>query len=254
MTTISPQHQTMLDAVPLPVGARIESARIAYEVQGSPADGRLVWDAAAEGPRPAVLVLHDWFGEGEYVGVRAEMLARLGYVAFAADLYGSGVRPDTNDEASGLAHHYYGDLPALRERVRAGYDVLAADPRVDPERMAVIGYCFGGSASIEFARIGAPIAGVVSFHGGLVTHDPADVDALEAPLLVLTGAADPVVPDEAVLAFENELRTKPGLDWQVVSYSETPHAFTQPMIPSYRPKADARSWAAMEGFLAEVLA
>ena len=255
MTEFSPQHQALIDSVPLPTGNVIETERRRYQQSGTPLEGYLAWDGVADDgtPRPGVLVLHDWTGEGEYVHARAQMLARLGYIAFAADLYGAGVRP-TGDDAATEAHKYYGDLPLLRSRVAAGFETLQADPRVDPDRIAVIGYCFGGSASIEFARTGAPIAGAVSFHGGLITHDPADVASLSAPLLVLTGAADPVVPDEAVVAFENELREAPELDWQIVSYSGAPHAFTLPMIPNYRAKADARSWRAMEDFLAEVFA
>jgi dienelactone hydrolase len=200
-----------------------------------------------------VLILHDWYGEGEYVHVRAQMLARLGYVAFAADIYGAGVRP-SGDDAPATAGAFYADQRMLRARVEAGFDRLRTDPRVDPDRIAVIGYCFGGSAAIEFARTGAPLAGAVSFHGSLIAHEPADVADLRAPLLVLTGADDPVVPDEAVVAFENELRTAPDLDWQIVSYSGAPHAFTQPMLPTYRRKADVRSWVAMEAFLDEILA
>ncbi|WP_066039078.1 dienelactone hydrolase family protein [Herbiconiux solani] len=251
--SFSAAHQTLIDSVPLPEGAVIETSRVAYDESGTALEGALVLDTARDDRRPGVLVLHDWTGENEYVRARAEMLARLGYVAFAADLYGTGIRPE-GDDAAELAGVYYADLPTLRARVQAGYDVLAADPRVDPTRIAVIGYCFGGSASIEFARTGAPLAGVVSFHGGLITHDPADVGALRAPLLVLTGGSDPVVPDVAVVAFEDELRQAPDLDWQVVIYSGAPHAFTLPMIPNYRPKADARSWAALEGFLTEVFA
>ncbi|MCS5713427.1 dienelactone hydrolase family protein [Herbiconiux sp. CPCC 205716] len=252
MTDFSSAHQAALDTVPLPPGARIEGERVRYADGDTALDGFLVADRAAEGRRPAVLVLHDWTGEQEYTRVRAEMIARLGLVAFAADLYGAGVRP-TGDDAAAEAGKYYGDLPLLRRRVQAAYDLLAADPRVDASRIVVIGYCFGGSAAIEFARTGAALAGAVSFHGGLVTHDPADVSAIAAPLLVLTGADDPVVPDEAVVAFENELRQNPSIDWQVVLYSGAPHAFTLPEAPSWRPLGDARSWRAFRGFLDEVL-
>jgi dienelactone hydrolase len=252
MTDYSSTHQALLDTVPLREGARVESERVHYDEGGTALDGFLVADAAIDGPRPAVLVLHDWTGEQEYTRVRAEMLARLGLVAFAADLYGAGVRP-TGDDAAAEAGKYYGDLPLLRRRVRAAYDVLASDPRVDPSRIVVIGYCFGGSASIEFARTGAALAGAVSFHGGLVTHEPADVESIRTPLLVLTGADDPVVPDEAVVAFEDELRQNPAIDWQIVLYSGAPHAFTLPEAPSWRPVADARSWRAFRAFLDEVL-
>ncbi|MCS5733643.1 dienelactone hydrolase family protein [Herbiconiux daphne] len=246
-----PEHLDLLDTVPLSPGSVIQTEGVAYDESGAPLDGLLVWDAAADGPRPGVLVLHDWTGEGEYVRTRARMLARLGYVAFTADIYGTGIRP-VSDAAAEQAHAFYADLPLLRERVRAGFEVLRHDPRVDPERIAVIGYCFGGSAAVEFARTGAAVVGTVSFHGGLITHEPADVAAIAAPLLVLTGAADPVVPDAAVVAFEDELRTAPELDWQIVSYSGAPHAFTLPSTPNYRPKADRRSWVALQQFLAEV--
>jgi dienelactone hydrolase len=245
-------YQPILDSVPLPAGSAIASERIAYADGDTALDGYLAWDDALDGPRPAVLIVHDWNGEDAHEQTRAQMLARLGYTAFAADVYGAGVRPTADADAAALVGRYYGDLALMRARVRAAYDVLRADARVDPERIAVMGYCFGGSASLEFARTGAELAGAVSFHGRLVTHEPADVDAIRAPLLVLTGAADPVVPDEAVVAFENELRQAPGLDWQVVSYSGAPHAFTVPTSESYRAKADARSWAALEVFLREV--
>jgi dienelactone hydrolase len=142
----------------------------------------------------------------------------------------------------------------LRARVRAGYDQVAQDPAVDPERIVVIGYCFGGSAALEFARTGAPLAGTVSFHGGLIAHEPPDVEAIAGSLLVLTGAADPVVPDDAVAAFENELRTRDDLDWQLTSYAGAPHAFTLPGTDNYRPVADRRSWRELVAFLDEVAA
>jgi dienelactone hydrolase len=249
----SPQHRALIDSVPLREGARITTERVSYDHDGTALEGYLAWDASLEGPLPAAVVVHDWTGEGEYVHARAQMLARLGYVAFAIDVYGAGIRPQ-GDAAAAEAQRYYADLPLLRGRVQAGFDALRTDARADPERIAVLGYCFGGSAALEFARTGASVAGVASFHGRLVTHEPADVAAIAAPLLVLTGAADPVVPDDAVVAFENELRTAPDLDWQIVSYSGAPHAFTLPMTPNYRPKADARSWAALESFLGEVLA
>jgi dienelactone hydrolase len=253
MPTIDSPLAALLDTVPAPAGADIRTERIPYDHTGTALDGYLAWDAGAEGPRPAVLIVHDWNGEGEYVRVRAQMLARLGYVAFAADVYGAGVRPE-GDDAATTAQAYYRDLPLMRARVAAGYDVLRDDARVDPDRIAVIGYCFGGSAALEFARTGAEVRGTVSFHGALLTHTPPDVASLHSPLLVLTGGADPVVPDSAVTAFEDELRTRDDLDWQVVTYSGAPHAFTRPGSPAYRPLADARSWAAMRAFLDEVMA
>lgn len=254
----SDEHHAILETVPLPAGALIETETVAYEHvaasgERTELEGYLTHDAVLTGPRPAVLIVHDWTGVGPNVQMRAQMLARLGYVALAADIYGKGVRP-TGEAASAEARKYYADLSLLRERVQAGYQRLAADPRVDPNRIAVMGYCFGGSAALEFARTEAPVRGVVSFHGVLIAHEPSDASAIRASLLVLTGAADPAVPDAALDAFKDELRAVPALDWQVVSYSGAPHAFTVPGSDRYRPVADARSWRALVDFLVEVLA
>ncbi|WP_150306594.1 dienelactone hydrolase family protein [Planctomonas psychrotolerans] len=248
-----PASSALLETVPLRAGASISTDRVIYAHDGVSLDGYLALDESIDGPRPGILVLHDWTGEGDYTQVRAQMLARLGYVALVADLYGAGVRP-TGDGAAAEAGKYYGDLPLLRARVQAGFDQLAAHPAVDAANIVVIGYCFGGSAALEFARTGADVRGVVSFHGGLIAHNPADVDAIRASLLILTGGNDPVVPDSDVQAFQDELRTVPDLDWEVVTYSGAPHAFTLPETDMYRPVADARSWQRFLAFLDEVLA
>lgn len=253
MTEFSAAHQSLVGTVPLTPGARLEESTIAYRHEGQELEGYAVHDAAVTGPKPAVIVVHDWTGLREYPKARAHMLARLGYYAFAVDVYGKGRRFDDPDAAAAEARKYYQDMALLRARVRAGYDELAGNPAVDPARIAVIGYCFGGTAALEFARTGALLTGAVSFHGGLVTHDPADVSSITGRVLVLTGAADPVVPDEALIAFENELRTRGDLDWQVTSYSGAPHAFTLPEEQSYRPLADRRSWRELVGFLDEVM-
>lgn len=254
MTEFSAVHERLVETVPAPPGARIEETVVPYEHDGQPLEGFAVHDAAAAGPKPAVLVIHDWTGLREYPKARAHMLARLGYFAFAADLYGTGRRFDDEGEASAEAGRYYRDLALLRARVRAAYDVVAKHPAVDAGRIAVIGYCFGGSAALEFARTGAPLAGTASFHGGLIAHDPPEVDAITGSLLIATGAADPVVPDDKVVAFADELRTRPDLDWQITLYSAAPHAFTLPGGPNHRPVADRRSWRELTAFLGEVFA
>jgi dienelactone hydrolase len=249
---LSPMHQQLVDGVPLRPEAALVDSAVRYEHAGQPLEGYCVHDAAITQPKPAVLVVHDWSGLREYPKARAQMLARLGYYAFAVDVYGVGRRFDDQQEAAAEARTYYGDPALLRARVRAGYDVVARDPAVDPERIAVIGYCFGGSAALEFARTGAALVGIAGFHAGLMAHDPADVDRITGKLLIATGGADPVVPDTAVVAFQNELRTRPDLDWQVTTYSGAPHAFTLPGTPSYRQAADRRSWQALVAFLDEV--
>ncbi|MGO4298643.1 dienelactone hydrolase family protein [Leifsonia sp. RAF41] len=249
--TLAPPYQALLEQVPIGEHSVIEAETVAYEHEGLPLEGYLARDAQADERRPAVLILHDWYGVADNVRMRAQMLARSGYVAFAADLYGAGVRP-TGDAAPAEAGKYYRDLQLLRARAAAGFSWLQQQPSVDPARLAVIGYCFGGTAAVEFARTGAPVRGVVSFHGGLIAHDPSDAAQIAGSLLVLTGGSDPVVPDEAVVAFEKELREAPHVDWQVTTYSGAPHAFTIPGTDRYRPIADARSWRALVCFLDEV--
>ena len=252
MTDLPASHEELLAKVPLREGARIEGAPIAYGHDGTELEGYVAHDAAAQEPRPGILVIHDWLGVGVNVELRAQMLARLGYVALAADIYGVGGAP-THEEAPALAGTFYGDLPLMRARVQAAYETLVELPQVDESRIAVIGYCFGGSAAIEFARTGADLRGVVSFHGRLLTHDPSDAANIRAKLLILTGGSDPAVTDDDIRAFQDELRTVPELDWQTVIYSGAPHAFTVPG-DRFRPVADARSWQAMQAFFDEVLA
>ncbi|MDR6571533.1 dienelactone hydrolase [Curtobacterium sp. 320] len=253
MTTIDDVLQT----VPEPAGADVRVDPVRYDHEGTPLLGVLAKDAAIAGRRPAVLVVHDWHGVNEHVEARVTMLARLGYVAFGADVYGEGVRPG-DDTAAQVAGSFYQDLPLMRARVRAGLDRLLADPDVDPARVVVMGYCFGGSAALELARTGADLVGAVSFHGGLIVHDPSDASAIRAKLLVLTGASDPVVPDETVVAWEDEMRAAPEVDWQLVSYAGAMHAFAVPGTDApdhgaqYQARADRRSWRALEVFLAEV--
>jgi dienelactone hydrolase len=260
-STLTPALQQLLDSVPGSDAAiRTDTARYTdgdTELEGffaAPAD------AADQAPRPGILVLHDWFGPVDHVKVRARMLARLGYVALAGDVYGVDTRPSSNQEAAALAGTYYGDVELFRARVLANLEALRADPRVDASRIAVMGYCFGGSAALEAARAGADVRAVVVFHGGLGTSAPAQPGSITGSVLVLTGGEDPVVPTDAVTTFEDEMRDAGVSDWQVVTYSGAMHAFAVPdtnspeMGAAFQETANRRSWRAMESFLDEVLA
>lgn len=256
MTAYAPNLAAILEREPLPAGG-IESADIDYEVDGIAYRGYRSRPAGG-GRHPGVLVVHDWLGVTDYVRMRCDMLARLGYAAFAADVYGAEVRP-TPEEAPAVAGGFYRDRELWRTRLTSALDLLLADPAVDPHRTAAIGYCFGGSAVLELARTGAAVGAVVSFHGGLLTGPPGEAARIVAKVLVLHGAADPVAPDEAMLAFENDLRTAPSVDWQLVSYANAMHAFTIPDANApqhgaqFDPTAERRSWVAMKDFLAEAL-
>jgi len=240
-----------------PASAELVKKNIEYSEGDTVLEGYLVYDDAFEGKRPGVVVIHDWMGFGEYGNKRAEMLAQMGYVALAGDIYGKGVRPKNSDEAGQQAGKFKADRPLLRARVNAALDALKASERVDPAKTAAIGYCFGGTTVLELARSGADVSGVVSFHGGLAAGE-ADNAGIKAKVLVLHGADDPHVPPAEVAAFTQELN-KAGADWQMVHYSGAVHSFTKKSAgddPStgnaYHEKADKRSWEAMKSFFAEI--
>jgi len=242
------------------VRAEVQTRVVEYRQGDTALEGFLAYDAEGPARRPGVLVVHDWSGVGPYVKRRAEQLARMGYVAFAADVYGKGVRPAGPKEASAAAGALKADRKLLRARVVAALDELRRQPNVLSGQVAAIGYCFGGTAVLELARSGADVAGVVSFHGGLDSPTPADGKNIKARVLVLHGADDPFVPQSQVKALEDELRGG-AVDWQLVEYGGAVHSFTNPEAGSdnakgaaYNAAADRRSWKAMEDFFAEIFA
>jgi dienelactone hydrolase len=238
--------------------AKLVQKTITYKQGKTVLEGYLAFDDSIQGKRPAVLVVHDWMGISDETRRRVDMLAGLGYVAFAADVYGKSVRPKTPEEAGAQAGKYKEDRKTLRARLKAGLDTLLKQPQTDGTRVAAMGYCFGGTAALELARSGAKLVGVISFHGGLSTPTPADMKAFKGKVLVLHGAADPHVNAAEVAAFEQEVKDA-GLDYQIVFYGGAVHAFTNPLAGSdpskgvaYDEKADRRSWEAMKQFFGEV--
>lgn len=242
--------------------AEIVTKPVEYEHEGVKLKGFLAFDGTASETdrRPGVLVVHEWWGLNDYARRRARMLAEMGFVAFAADMYGAGVVAEDRDHAAKLAGDFYGK-PLMRTRARAALDVLASQPMVDRSRLAAIGYCFGGTAVLELAYSGAPVRGVVSFHGGLSAPQPADRENIRAKFLVFHGADDPFVAKEKVKALQQGLR-EAGTDWQMIFYGGVVHSFTNPDAggggvgagAKYDAKADARSWTHMRAFLQEVFA
>ncbi|WP_016952472.1 dienelactone hydrolase family protein [Anabaena sp. PCC 7108] len=237
--------------------AAIRTQNIEYKQGNTILEGYLAYDDAIKGKRPGVLVVHDWTGLQTFTKKRTEQLAKLGYVAFAADIYGKGVRPKNQQESGTQATIYRQDRKLLRQRVTAGLQVLQNYQLTDPKRIAAIGYCFGGGTVLELARSGANIQGVVSFHGNLDTPNPADAKNIKSKVLVLHGADDPFVPKEQLQGFENEMR-QANVDWQLISYGGAVHAFTNPEAKNdpkgalYNPIAEQRSWKAMRQFFGEI--
>jgi dienelactone hydrolase len=238
--------------------ARMITRTVEYKDANTVLEGYLAYDDSIKTKQPAILIVHEWTGVGPYVEGRARQLAQLGYVAFAIDIYGKGIRPSNPQDATKEATIYRSDRQLMRRRAQAGLDQAKTFPFVDPNRIAIIGYCFGGGTALELARSGAPLKGVVSFHGNLDTPNPADAKNIKAKILVCTGADDPFVPRQQVLAFEDEMRNA-AVDWQLIIYGNAVHSFTNPGSGSdpskgvaYNREADHRSWQAMLDFFKEI--
>jgi dienelactone hydrolase len=242
------------------VRAELHRETVEYKDGATTFVGYFVYDDAVKGARPGILVIHDWMGLGpeSNARVRCEMLAKLGYAAFACDMYGKDVRPKNSDEASAEAGKFYKDRSLFRTRAGLALGWLKSQPVVDSKRLAAIGYCYGGTAALELTRSGAELSGIVTFHGGLASGSPDDAKNIKCKVLVLHGADDPFVPADVVAAFEKEM-TAAQIDWQLVKYSGAVHAFTNPGAgndPSkgaaYNERADKRSWVAMKDFFEEI--
>lgn len=249
---------TLFIACAFAARAQVQSEMIEYKQGDTTLEGYFAHDGSLSGKRPGVLIVHQWKGLTDYEKKRAEMLAKLGYNAFALDIYGKGIRP-TNNTAAGIeAGKYKNDRTLLRARVQAGLAVLQKHELTDPKRIAAIGYCFGGTTVIELARSGADIAGVVSFHGGLDSPHPEDGRNIKCKVLVLHGADDPFTSTKDLAAFEDEMR-QAKVDWQLIKYGGAVHSFTDWTAgdnnvsgAAYNEKADRRSWEDMKLFFAEL--
>jgi dienelactone hydrolase len=238
----------------------IKTEVIEYADGGDQLRGYLVYDDAVSGKRPGVIVVHEWWGLNDYAKRRAEMLAKLGYVAFALDMYGGDKVTEHAEEASGWMKQITDNVESWQRRALAGLEVLRGRPEVDSDAIAAIGYCFGGATVMQMAYSGADLDGVVSFHGSLPPATEDQQGKIKARVLVAHGEADGFVPAERVEAFKAALDAA-GADWQMVTYGGARHAFTNPGAGDYGidnlkydAKADARSWALMQSFLEEAFA
>lgn len=262
------KKETKTPAVPEPAevqmektepGPKIQSEEVTYTAGDTTLKGYIAWDANKKGPRPGVLVVHEWWGHSDYVRKRADMLAELGYTALALDMYGEGRLADHPDDAMKFMNETISNMDVATERFRAAYDLLKQHGTTNPNDIAAIGYCFGGAVVLHMARFGVDLDGVVSFHGNLATQAPAKKGAVKAKVLVLHGAEDPMVPPEQVEAFKKEMEAA-EVDYTFIAYPGAKHAFTNEaatekgkefgMAIEYNEEADEKSWEEMTKFLA----
>jgi dienelactone hydrolase len=243
-----------------PASAAVQTKEIEYKDGEATLKGHLAWDDAVSGKRPAVLVVHEWWGLNDYARERADKLAKLGYVAFAVDMYGDGKVTEHPKEAGEWAATIRMNKKAWRERGLAGFKVLLEQEQTDPEQVAAIGYCFGGSTVLQLAFSGADLKAVVTFHGALTTPSDEDAARNKAKILVCHGAADSFIPETQIQPFRAALE-KAKADWQMVYYAGAKHSFTNPSADkkglggmAYNKNADERSWRHMQDLFTEVFA
>ena len=239
----------------------IRGVPVEYSAGGTTMKGYLAYDDGFSGKRPGILVVHEWWGHDEYARRRARMLAELGYVALAVDMYGEGKQAHHPDDAGKFSGEIRKNMDLGRERFLAARKVLQEHKFTDPGRIGAVGYCFGGSVVLQMARDGMDLGGVASFHGGLTTDAPAKPGAVKAKVFVATGAEDKFIPPDQVEAFEKEMKAA-GADFRLVSYPGALHSFTNPDADAngkkfnlplgYNAEADRKSWAEMQAFFTDI--
>jgi dienelactone hydrolase len=241
-------------------GSELKEENVTYSTDSVTMNGYIVYGDSVQGKRPAVLVVHEWWGLNDYAKSRARQLADLGYVAMAVDMYGNGQTASTPQEAGNLAGPFYQNPQLTEKRLNAAIAKLKTYPQVDTSKIAAIGYCYGGFVVLNAAKLGADLDAVVSFHGNLGGVKP-NKDSLKAKLLVLHGEADPIVKPEEVAQFRKQMDSI-GADYKFVSYPNAKHAFTNPAADSvenkfhigvgYNAEAAEKSWEEMKQFLRNV--
>lgn len=242
--------------------SKITTEDIEYQVGDTKLNGYLAYDSSTDKKRPGILVVHEWWGHNEYARNRAEMLAELGYVAFAVDMYGQGKLAQHPEDAQKFMQQVTSNMAVAEKRLTAALNVLNQQKVTDTSKTAAIGYCFGGGMVLHMARIGMDIDGVVSFHGSLATETPAKKDAVKARVLVLHGEEDSFIPVEQVDAFKEEMQNA-GVKYEFIGYPNVKHSFTNPQADEFSEKydiaaleynrhADEDSWARMRAFFEQI--
>ena len=237
----------------------IQERTIDYEHNGTVLEGFLAYDDAISGPRPGVLISHAWAGREPFECNKARTLAQMGYAGFALDLYGKGVIGTGPEENTKLMQPFLDDRAMLQARLGIALETFGKQQEVNADRIAAMGFCFGGLCVLDMVRVGANVRGVASFHGLFIPPGNTVGNTITAKVLALHGHRDPMVPVDAVIEFENEM-TAAGADWQIHVYGNAMHSFTNPAANDasfgtmYDADTDRRSWQTLVNFLAEVLA
>lgn len=245
-----------------PVQAAIVGEEVSYRTDSTEMRGYLAYDDAIKGARPAVLVVHEWWGHNDYARKRAEMLASMGYVALAVDMYGDGKLADHPDDAMKFMQAAVSNKEEAQARFVSALELLKSHARSDSEKVAAIGYCFGGAVVLNMARAGMDLDAVVSFHGSIdPMGNPAQPGKVLAKVAVFNGEQDPMVKPESIAAFKQEMSAA-KVDYQFVNYPGALHSFTNPaadefgqrfeMPLAYNKAADEASWQAMSELFDEV--
>jgi len=238
--------------------AAIQSKLVTYSLGATELEGYLVYDDKYKEPRPGVLVFHEWMGINEFIKKQATEIAKMGYVAFAPDIYGKNARPQNQQQAAQASSIYKNNRELMRKRAQQGLNELRATGLVNPKKIVAMGFCFGGTCALELARSGANLAGTVSFHGNLDTPQPALAKNIRGPVLVLHGADDPFAPKAQVADFEKEMKAA-SINYQVILYPKAVHAFTNPDAgndpktgAAFNPSATRKAWGEFKNFLRKV--
>lgn len=248
-------------SAPMIIKKDIRGEEITYQVGDTTLTGFIAYDANQKGQRPGVVIVHERWGHNDYVRTRAHMLAKMGYTAFALDMYGDGKLANHPDDAGKFMNEVLSNAEVARQRFEAAREILEQHETTNPEQTAAIGYCFGGAVVLQMARSGLDLNGVATFHGNLSTEAPAMEGQVVAKILVMHGADDPFVPEEQVKAFQMEMEGA-AADFEFIAYPGAVHAFTNPgatamgekfSLPlAYNEEADTKSWARLEKFLEEI--
>jgi len=248
---------SLLSFISISAHAEVQGREITYHIGDSEFTGYLAFDNAISGQRPGILVIHEWWGHNAYARKRADMLAKLGYTAFALDMYGSGKLAKHPDNAKAFMMAATNDMKVMEQRFQAGFNILLKQSNVDKNKTALVGYCMGGGIALSMARAGVDVDGVAVFHGSLGTKQAAKNGQVKAEIMVFTGASDPFSPPGQVQAFEKEMKAA-NVTYTLKSYPSVKHSFTNPdadtfakrfdMPLAYDKAADDDSWLQMKLF------